>query len=65
MLGEFKTDQKYFAKYKSGNLESLKKYSQQFDSSVTKTNLHIVGEDLLWAFYKYVIQVISEKALCS
>ena len=33
---------------KSGNPESLKKYSEQLQSS--STNVHIVGEDLLTAF---------------
>ena len=35
---------------KSGNLENLKKYSQQFGS--ISTNVAIVGEDLLRAFYR-------------
>ena len=46
-LEELKSDQKYF---KSGNSESLKKYSQQFKSF--STNVPIVGEDLLRAFYR-------------
>ena len=33
---------------KSGNPESLKKYSEQFESS--STNVRIIGEDLLRAF---------------
>ena len=49
---------------KLGNPESLKKQSQQFESS--SANVPIVGEDLLRAFYySFVIQVISEKKLCS
>ena len=35
---------------KSGSLESLWKKSQQFESSSTR--VHIIGEDLLMAFYK-------------
>ena len=53
---------------KSGNLERLEKYSQQLESS--STNVHIVDEDLLRAFYNFffvqgfMFQVISEKILC-
>ena len=51
---------------KSGNPESIEKQSQQFESF--STNVSIVGEDLLRAFYRlfyynFVIQVISEKTL--
>ena len=35
---------------KSGNSESIRKKSQQFESF--STNVSIVGEDLLRAFYK-------------
>ena len=35
---------------KSRNPESLKKFSQQFENS--STNVQIVGENLLRAFYK-------------
>ena len=55
---------------KSGNPESLKKQSQQFESFSTKVS--IVGEDLLRTFYRlffffcsFVIQVISEKTVYS
>ena len=50
---------------KSGNPESFKKESQQFESF--STNLPIVGEDFLREFlsYNFVIQVISEKTLSS
>ena len=53
---------------KLGNLKSLEKKSQQFESF--STNMSIVGEDFLKAFYgcfiyNFVIQVISEKAVCS
>ena len=39
---------KYTLPNKSGNLESLKKLSEQLESS--STNVHIVGEDLLRTF---------------
>ena len=54
---------------KSGNPQSLKKQSEQLESSLT--NVHIVAEDLLRAFeklfffYGFVFQVISKKTLCS
>ena len=53
---------------KSGTPESLKKLSQQFESF--STNVPIVCEDLLRAFYNFfiysfVVQVISEKTLRS
>ena len=54
---------------KSGNPESLKKQSEQLESSLT--NVHIVAENLLRAFeklfffYGFVFQVISKKTLCS
>ena len=35
---------------KSGNPKRLEKYSSQFE--ISSTNIHIVGEDLLSAFYK-------------
>ena len=55
--------------YKSENPESLKKWSQQFESF--STNASIAGEYLLRAIYRaffiynFVIQVISEKTLSS
>ena len=54
---------------KSGNPESLKKLSQQFESF--SNNLLIVGEHLLRVcstdcfIYSFVIQTISEKTECS
>ena len=47
--GEFKKDQKTLPD-KSGNRESLKKYSQQFESF--STNVVIDGEDLLRVFFR-------------
>ena len=54
---------------KSGNPESLNKWSQQLE--ISSTNAHIVFEDLpimrstSCFICGFVIQVISEKALCS
>ena len=52
---------------KLGNSEILEKLSQKLESS--STNVHILGEDLLRAFYKlfyllFCVHVINEKTLC-
>ena len=65
--GEFKNDHKKIEKFE--NPESLKKQSQQFQSFLT--NVPIVGEDLLRAFLQivlftvFLLQAVSEKALCT
>ena len=47
MLGDFKSDQKYFAR----QIRSLKKSLQQFESF--SDNMPIVGDDLLRVFYRF------------
>ena len=53
---------------KSGNLESLKILSKQLETS--SNNVHIVGKNMLRAFYKlfclcFVYRQICERKMCS